>query len=56
MEAADSQIEHDVRRMSSEWVNALIQRDTATLARIMAWDCTFTYPHGYNHVRQSSAA
>jgi ketosteroid isomerase-like protein len=44
MGAADSQIEHDVRRMNSEWVTALLQRDTATLARIMARDCTFTYP------------
>jgi ketosteroid isomerase-like protein len=44
MGAADSQIEHDVRRMNSEWVTALVQRDTATLARIMARDCTFTYP------------
>lgn len=44
MEAADSQIEHEVRRMSSEWVAALVQRDTAMLARIMARDCTFTYP------------
>jgi ketosteroid isomerase-like protein len=30
--------------MNSEWVTALLQRDTATLARIMARDCTFTYP------------
>ena len=44
MTAADSQIEHDVRRLSSEWVAALLQRDTATLARVMARDCTFTYP------------
>ena len=40
----DSQIEHEVRRMSSEWVAALVRRDTATLNRIMARDCTFTYP------------
>lgn len=44
MGATDSQIEHDVRRMNSEWISALVQRDTATLARIMARDCTFTYP------------
>jgi len=44
MAATDSQIEHDVRRLSSEWVAALLQRDTATLARVMARDCTFTYP------------
>lgn len=44
MGATDSQVEHDVRRMNSEWISALVQRDTATLARIMAPDCTFTYP------------
>ena len=44
MAATDSQIEHDLRRMNSEWITALVQRDTAMLARIMAWDCTFTYP------------
>lgn len=44
METTDSQIEHDVRQMNSEWVTALLQRDIATLARIMAQDCTFTYP------------
>ena len=44
MGTADSQVERDVRRMNSEWVNALLRRDTATLARIMAPDCTFTYP------------
>jgi len=42
--AADSEVEHDLRRMSSEWVAALVRRDPATLARIMAPDCTFTYP------------
>jgi ketosteroid isomerase-like protein len=44
MSATDSQIEHDLRRMSSDWVNALVQRDTETLRRVMAPDCTFTYP------------
>jgi len=44
MGANDSEVEHDVRRMSAEWVAALQQRDTETLSRIMAWDCTFTYP------------
>ena len=44
MDANDSQVEHDVRRMSSEWVAALVQRDIETLVRIMAPDCTFTYP------------
>ena len=44
MKATDSQVEHDVRRMDREWVAALVQRDGATLVRIMAADCTFTYP------------
>jgi ketosteroid isomerase-like protein len=44
MEATDNQVEHDVRRMSSDWVTALVNRDTETLGRIMAPDCTFTYP------------
>ena len=44
MTAPNIQIEHDLRRMSSEWVSALLGRDTNTLARIMAPDCVFTYP------------
>ena len=44
MAATDSEIEHELRRMNSAWVAALLQRDTAMLARIMAPDCTFTYP------------
>jgi ketosteroid isomerase-like protein len=40
----DSQIERELRRMSSGWITALVQADTAELARIMAPDCTFTYP------------
>lgn len=44
MGGTDSDIEHDVRRMNAEWINALTHRDVATLARIMAPDCTFTYP------------
>jgi uncharacterized protein (TIGR02246 family) len=44
MDANDRQVEHDVRRMSAEWVAALVQRDIETLVRIMAPDCTFTYP------------
>ena len=44
MGVSDSKVEHNVRRMSNEWVTALRNRDTATLAQIMARDCTFTYP------------
>lgn len=44
METTDCQAEHDVRRISSEWVASLVNRDTVTLARVMARDCTFTYP------------
>ncbi|MFY9554715.1 MAG: nuclear transport factor 2 family protein [Blastocatellia bacterium] len=44
MPGADSHIEHDLRRMNADWVSALIARDTAELGRIMARDCSFTYP------------
>lgn len=44
MSVTDREIEHDLRRMSSEWLTALRERDTDMLARIMAPDCTFTYP------------
>jgi len=44
MSVSDSEVEHVLRRMSNEWVAALKQRDTKTLSRIMAPDCTFTYP------------
>jgi ketosteroid isomerase-like protein len=44
MPTTDSKIERDLRRMNGEWVTALVRKDIATLARIMARDCTFTYP------------
>lgn len=44
MSATDSQVEHDLRRMNSEWIAALVARNITTLARIMAVDCAFTYP------------
>jgi len=44
MSAAGFQIEQALRRMSADWVAALLNRDTPTLRRIMAPDCTFTYP------------
>jgi hypothetical protein len=44
MAATNSEIEHALRRMNNEWVAALLHRDTLTLSRIMAKDCTFTYP------------
>ena len=44
MTAPNIEIERELRRMSSEWVSALVGRDTKTLARIMAPDCAFTYP------------
>jgi ketosteroid isomerase-like protein len=44
MSAAGIQIEQALRQMNAEWVTALHQRDAATLRRIMAQDCTFTYP------------
>ena len=44
MATTDSRVEHNLRRMNSEWITALISRDTAMLERIMGRDCTFTYP------------
>ena len=43
-ERETSQVERELRRMNSEWVEALVQGDTATLDRIVAEDFTFTYP------------
>lgn len=37
-------VEHDLRRMNAEWVSALVHKDAAALGRIMAADCSFTYP------------
>lgn len=37
-------VEHELRRMNVAWVSALIHKDTDELARIMAADCSFTYP------------
>lgn len=37
-------VEHELRRMNADWVSALLHKDTAMLARIMAADCSFTYP------------
>lgn len=37
-------VEHELRRMNVAWVSALVHRDTAAPARIMAADCSFTYP------------
>jgi ketosteroid isomerase-like protein len=44
MAITDNSVEHNLRRLNAEWVVALLERDTSTLARIMAPDCTFTYP------------
>ena len=35
--------EQELRRIDKEWVNALVHADTATLNRLMADDCVFTY-------------
>jgi ketosteroid isomerase-like protein len=37
-------VEHELRRMNAEWISALLRRDVDALARIMAPDCSFTYP------------
>ena len=44
MPGASSQTERDLRKMSADWISALLDRDTAALVRIMSKDCTFTYP------------
>jgi hypothetical protein len=44
MSVSDSEVEHRLRRMSNDWVSALKERNTDALERIMAPDCTFTYP------------
>jgi hypothetical protein len=37
------QVEQKLRRFNQEWVDALIQGDTATLNRLMDEGCMFTY-------------
>jgi ketosteroid isomerase-like protein len=44
MATGNTEVERELRQMTSEWVEALVKRDVATLDRIMADDCTFTYP------------
>jgi ketosteroid isomerase-like protein len=44
MTTSNAEIERELRRMNGEWVEALVKRDTTALDRIMADDCTFTYP------------
>lgn len=43
-QAAHFEIEQELRRMNEEWVKALVNRDAATLSRIMADDFIFNYP------------
>ena len=40
----DIEIERTVRRLSDEWVQAFLRRDTDTLDQIMASDFVFIYP------------
>jgi ketosteroid isomerase-like protein len=44
MTAPNTEVERELRHKSTEWVEALVRRDIATLDRLMADDCTFTYP------------
>lgn len=37
-------VERELRRMNAEWVSALVHKDAPVLARIMAADCSFSYP------------
>lgn len=42
--ASNISIEQELRQKNDEWVQALVNRDAATLNRIMADDCVFTHP------------
>ena len=42
--ASNISIELELRQKNEDWVRALVNRDGATLNRIMAEDCIFTYP------------
>lgn len=42
--ASNINIEQELRQKNDEWVRALVNRDGATLNRIMADDCVFTHP------------
>ncbi|HEY0319626.1 MAG TPA: nuclear transport factor 2 family protein [Pyrinomonadaceae bacterium] len=42
--ASNISIEQELRQKNDEWVRALVNRDGATLNRIMADDCVFTHP------------
>jgi ketosteroid isomerase-like protein len=42
--ASNIAIEQELRQKNEDWVRALIERDAATLNRIMAADCIFTHP------------
>jgi ketosteroid isomerase-like protein len=46
MGAGDSgiEVEQELRQMNDDWVEAFVNRDTATLARIMADDFVFISP------------
>ncbi len=39
----DSRAEQELRRLNEEWVAAFVEGDTATLDRLMAEGCIFTY-------------
>jgi hypothetical protein len=42
--ASNISIEQELRQKNEDWVCALVERDGATLNRIMADDCIFTHP------------
>lgn len=43
-QASNISIEQELRQKNEDWVRALVNRDGATLNRIMAEDCVFTHP------------
>jgi ketosteroid isomerase-like protein len=42
--ASNIEVEQELRQKNEDWVRALLERDGATLHRIMADDCIFTHP------------
>ncbi len=42
--ASNISVEQELRQKNEDWVRALVNRDGATLASIMADDCIFTHP------------
>jgi ketosteroid isomerase-like protein len=44
MAPSDTSIEHHLKQLNKQWIEALLNHDTITLDLTMADDCNFTYP------------